>query len=99
MQANDLAAHLHDLAATHTNLVRLGMESERSRFVSAITQLDHQYRVARQDDNTVIPTPLAVAIESLIGMVQLGASPFTERRQQPRHDDCAPDGRHIEPGA
>jgi hypothetical protein len=82
--------------------MQTGMEHERSRFVAALTHLDAMYRSAQADPKTVMPTKLSLAIESVLGLVTMGASPFTERRKHPRtelrHDDCAPDGRHIRPG-
>jgi hypothetical protein len=92
------ASFLHDLAASHANMVKVGAEAERNRIRSVVSALEREYRKAQDDEKARIPTALSLAIEAMIALRPQGASPYAERRMQPREGDMTTHGEILKPG-
>lgn len=73
--------------------MRGGMAVERVRTDAIISAYDK----AIKDPNTKIPSYLMAAIEAA-RIPNVGASPFAERRMQPRDDDMTTHGTPLKAG-
>lgn len=73
--------------------IRAGQQMERVKVTAILAAYDR----AIQDENTKIPSYLMAAIEAARSEF-LSASPFAERRHEPRNDDMTTWGTPLKAG-